>query len=113
MLPSLVSFGRAIASLRGFLHFQATLDAALRVGSRLPTSERDHEKAMVDLVSAARGTTMKRYLHTVVVMELQGAMEQLVDGLVRDYLTRLTSVSQSPKDLPAVLIEAHTRKSIE
>lgn len=113
MLPSTLSFRRAVSSLRAFLAFQSSLDAALRLGCRVSESGQECEAALADLASAAGKTTLKRYVHTLVVMELHGAVEQLVDGLVRDYLTRLTSNAKSVHDLPVQLVEAHTRKSIE
>jgi hypothetical protein len=102
---------RTVETIRTHLEFLRAEQEVLRHGVGLDPST-TAERALVRLVDVACRSTPKRFAHSLVLVELYGALEQLVEGLIRDYLGRLRSCVTQFQDLPRLVVESHTRKSL-
>jgi hypothetical protein len=113
MFPSHTVFQASVDAVEAHLHFSERESEVLKLGVRLESPATETESAIRKLTLAAQRSNPKRFLHTWAVVEIYAAIEQLVEGLIRDYLLRLQRIVSRYDKLPSTIIAVHTRKSLE
>lgn len=113
MFPSHLTFERTLEAVSAHLEFLRREQMALKIGAGLAEGSNHAERALRDLALAAERSTPKRFVHTWAVVELYGAIEHYIEGLIRDYLLRIQGLVARFTDLPPAIVKAHTRKSFE
>ena len=113
MFPSHTVFQANVDAVDAHLEFFQRESEVLKLGIRLESPSTDAESALRELALAAQRSNPKRFLHTWAVVEIYGAIEQLVEGLIRDYLLSLQRIVSRFDRLPTTIVATHTRKSLE
>jgi hypothetical protein len=114
MKDALHSFLAGTAELERFLDSsakEAALLSLLLPAERRGQMERE-ERALLDHLAGAV-TDRRRYIYAVAIVSLYGLLERYVDGLIADYIGRLSTLVASFGDMPETIRKNHFDLSIE